>query len=139
VIDKQIQSVWQNRVKRGRIVALILLASLAWATTVEFTHHHGAHPANSFIKSPPGSSQADGRNEDIALVQSSDREHHSSTTSSADCSICQLLQNLSATLYNSPPQVEPVDAHVLSALPQLTFKLSKFAASQQGRAPPINL
>jgi hypothetical protein len=139
VIDKRIQTLWQSRGKRGRIVALILLASLAWATTAEFTHHHGAQSANSFIKLLPGSSHAEGSNEGVSRLKSSDRESHSSTNSSADCAICQLHQNLSSTLFNSPPRVETVDTRVLSAPPQFTLKLSKFSASQQGRAPPVNL
>ena len=123
------------------MLAVVLLASIAWGATAEFTHHHGAQsiaPVNATL----GQAQASNVAEQTATsrVESDETQRSSSkSTNSADCLICQLHQNLSTTLFNTPPRVAPVEIPVVSATATVIFPLSEVASNQHGRAPPANL
>jgi hypothetical protein len=41
MIRKPPLMLFRSPAKRGRLLAALLLASLAWGTTAEFNHHHG--------------------------------------------------------------------------------------------------
>jgi hypothetical protein len=122
------------------VLAAVLLASIAWGATAEFTHHHGAQ-STARVSALLSQAQASNVVETTTpRVQSGGTEASSSkSTNAADCLICQLHQNLSTTLFNTPPRVAPVDLPVVSASATVVFPLSEGTSNQQGRAPPANL
>jgi hypothetical protein len=140
VIRKRTQLL-PNSARRARVLAVVLLASIAWGATAEFTHHHGAQSTarvSALLSQAPAPNVAD---QSLApWIESRETEASSSrSTNGADCLICQLHQNLSATLFNTPPRVAPVDIHVVSASATVIFPLSEVASNEHGRAPPSNL
>ena len=122
------------------MLAVVLLASIAWGATAEFTHHHGARSA-ARVGTLLSQAQAANVGEQTITprVESGTERSSSRPTNGADCLICQLHQNLSTTLFNKPPRVAPVDIHVASASATVIFPLSEVASNQHGRAPPSNL
>ncbi len=122
------------------MLAVVLLASIAWGATAEFTHHHGAQSAVRFGALLSQAPASNGEQTATSRVGSGETEKSSSrSTNGADCLICQLHQNLSATLFNAPPRVAPVDIHIVSASATVIFPPSEVASNQHGRAPPSNL
>jgi len=121
-------------------LAVVLLASIAWGATAEFTHHHGAQSTVrvSTLLSQTQTSNV-GEQTTTTRAESGTEASSSGSTNGADCLICQLHQNLSATLFNTPPRVTPVDIHVGSTSATVIFPLSEVASNQHGRAPPSNL
>jgi hypothetical protein len=76
----------------------------------------------------------------VPRIESGETERSSSRSpTGGECLICQLHQNLSATLFNSQPRAATVDVHVLTVPATVIVQLSEFATNQHGRAPPINL
>src|SRR5438552_3719451 len=126
--------------RRARVLAFVLLVSIAWGATAEFTHHHGVQ-STARIGTLLSQSQARNAGEQTTpQVESSETEASSSrSTSGAGCLICQLHQNLSTTLFNTPPRVVPVDLPVVSASATVIFPLSEVASNRRGRAPPASL
>jgi hypothetical protein len=123
------------------VLAVVLLASIAWGATAEFTHHHGAR-STARVSTLLSQAQASNVGEQTTTprFESGETEASSSrSTNGADCLICQLHQNLSATLFNAPPRVAPVDIQVVSASATVIFPPSEVTSNQQGRAPPSNL
>ena len=123
------------------MLAVVLLASIAWGATAEFTHHHGAQ-STARVSALLSQAQASNVGEQTTTprVESGETPRSSSkSTNGADCLICQLHQNLSATLFNTPPRIAPVDIQVVSASATVIFPLSEVASNQHGRAPPSNL
>ena len=141
VTGKRTQSLLHNPARRARVLAVVLLASIAWSATAEFTHHHGvqsAAPVGALLSQAQALNVSDQTS--APRIESGETERSSSrSTSAADCLICQLQQNLSATLVNSPPRVATVDIHVVRVPAMAIVQLSEFATNQHGRAPPINL
>ncbi len=123
------------------MLAMVLLASIGWGATAEFTHHHGARstgPADTFLSQAQAANA--GEQTTTPRVESADTEASSSaSTNGAGCLICQLHQNLSTTLFNTPPRVAPVDLQIVSSSAPVLFPLSEVASNQHGRAPPSNL
>jgi hypothetical protein len=126
-------------VKRARLLAVLLLASLAWGSTVEFTHHHGAKTKSS--ESLAGATPSLTANAATATwISSSDTNGTSSKSNTgAACLICQLHQNLSATIIGQIPGIALTEALTQHAPPDALVKLSEFRSTGQGRAPPSNL
>ena len=122
------------------MLAVLLLASLAWGATAEFTHHHGLQSnagfAESLLNSEPSSL---GETSAITFQSSDTSGTKSSSKTGAECLICQLHQNLSATVLDQPPGVGPAEMQVLNSPATVVLQLSEFAASQHGRAPPASL
>ena len=123
------------------MLAIVLLASIAWGATAEFTHNHGAQStarASALLSQTQAANVAE--QTDTPRVESLKTERSSSSsTNGADCLICQLHQNLSTTLFNTPPRVAPVDLQVVGASATVIFPQSEVASNQHGRAPPSNL
>jgi hypothetical protein len=123
------------------VLAVVLLASIAWGATAEFTHHHGAQ-STARVSTLFGQAQATNVGEQTATprVEAGETQRSSSkSTNGADCLICQLHQNLSTTLFNTPPRVAPVNVNVVGASATIIFPPSEVAANQHGRAPPSSL
>jgi hypothetical protein len=131
--------IFRSPAKRARLLAALLLASLAWGTTAEFNHHHGDRAL--FDQSLLSTTQA--QNADDASSVKIESSNTNGTTSSsrtgAECLICQLHQNLSATALAHTPGVGRAETHALNAPPSVVFQLSEFTANCQGRAPPSSL
>lgn len=130
---------FRNPVKRVRLLALLLLASLAWGSTVEFAHHHNAKTrANESLYSTAQSPVAV---ESTATQISPDTQNGTSSKSKtgAECLICQLHQNLSASVIGHTPGTGPTEARGLKTASDAVVELSEFTSPGQGRAPPSNL
>jgi hypothetical protein len=120
-------------VKRARMHAVLLLAAIAWSSTVEFTHHHGAK-GKSF-EALTQSWIADEAT--ITQISSSNTSGTSSKSNTgAECLICQLHQNLSASEISHTPGVGPTETSSLNAPPSAVVQQSEFTSTGQGRAPP---
>jgi hypothetical protein len=131
-----VQTLFGSPVKRTRMLALLLLAAIAWGSTVEFTHHHGAKTkADESLSSTTQSTIAD---EALATQFSSSNTNGTSSKSKtgAECLICQLHQNLSASEISHTLGVGPIEIRALNALPSALVQLSEFTSTGQGRAPP---
>lgn len=130
--------IFRNPLKRARLLAILLLATFAWGTIAEFNHHHGskARLDQSTLSSAQDSIAAESSS---TQIESADTNGTSSTSKTgAACLICQLHQNLSATLFSEPPGVGPTEALKIKATAPVVFQHSEFAANQHGRAPPID-
>jgi hypothetical protein len=122
------------------MLAVLLLASIAWGTAAEFTHHHGAQSDTRLIQSLATKALETPAEALTTKFDSSDAGgNRSSSRSRVECLICQLHQNLSATLFSEPPGVGPTETHALKATTPVVLQLSEFTANQHGRAPPANL
>jgi hypothetical protein len=131
--------IFRSPAKRARLLAALLLASLAWGATAEFNHHHGNR--TRFDQSLLSTTQA--QNVDAAssvrIEPSKTNGTSSPSKTGAECLICQLHQNLSATALGHTPGVGTSETHALKATPNVVFQLSEFTANCQGRAPPSTL
>lgn len=131
--------IFHNPVKQTRLLAILLLAAFAWGTIAEFNHHHGnrTRPSQTILSSAQDSIAAESSSPQIE----SDNTNGTSSTSKtgAACLICQLHQNLSATLFSEPRGVGPTEALKIKATVPVLLQHSEFTANQHGRAPPITL
>ncbi len=134
---KPAKAFFGSPVKRARGLAVLLLAALAWGSTVEFTHHHGAAAKSGESLYTTAQSTAP----DVAtqVSQGTTTGTSSKSTTGAECLICQLHQNLSAGEISHTPGVGPTETRGLKPPTSLVVQLSEFTATGQGRAPPINL
>lgn len=127
---------FRSPIKRARLLAVLLLASLAWGSTVEFAHHHGAKTGSN--ESLYSTSQSPSAVEATATQISPDNPNGTSSKSKtgAECPICQLHQNLSATVIGQAPGTGPAEARGLNKPSDVVVQLSEFTSPGQGRAPP---
>jgi hypothetical protein len=141
MIHKRAHLILRTRSRRIRILAVLLLASLAWETTAEFTHHHGAELNSSVSQSLLKATQTPNAGNDASsiLLQAGKTSGSSSSKTRNECLICQLHQNLSATVFSNLPGFDIRDFRVLHPTTNVVFQLSEFRFSGQGRAPPFNL
>src|SRR2546423_8299308 len=126
-------------VKRARILAVLLLAAIAWGSTVEFTHHHGSRARS--VESLSSTTQSPIADEVLSTQISSSNTNGTSSKSKtgAECLICQLHQNLSASEISHTPGVGPTETRGLNSPPSAVVQLSEFRSTGHGRAPPSNL
>ena len=124
------------------VLAALLLASIAWGSTVEFTHHHGGR-AEKTISASEGSNARTTVTEaqaDRYLVQNSEQEKSSSRSNSrSECLICQLHHNLATTLLSQPTTLDSTETTATWATFAVALQLSEFTANQHGRGPPAIL
>ena len=116
------------------MLAMFLLAALAWGSTVEVTHHHGAKAKSVESLSRTAPSAAD--NDATQISSNSTNGPASRSRSDGECLICQLHQNLSATVIGHTPGVGPIETRGLNTPPLAVVQLSEFISTGQGRAPP---
>jgi hypothetical protein len=114
-----------------RVLGAFLLATIAWGSTFEFTHHHGV---GSLTRSQrvTTESQTNG-NQQAAARQ---LPPPSSRTSTSECSICQLHHNLATTLISEPAGVASNASQSITHFAIAQIELAEFSESQHGRAPP---
>jgi len=122
-------------VKRTRLLAILLLAAFAWSTTAALSHHHGTKA--KLGKSLSSTAQSPTADEATSTqVSSSNTNGTSNSKTGAECLICQLHQNLSATVIGHSPGVGPTETSGLNPLPSTVVQLSEFRSTGHGRAPP---
>jgi len=136
VIRKPVQHLFRSPVKRARLLAVLLLATLTWASTAEFSHHHGGRVRAG--ESLLSATESSGANQSTAGQIQADDENGPSSNSrkGAECLICQLHQNLSAPVIGHAPGVEPAETRGLNTPPTDVSELLAFTACGHGRAPP---
>jgi hypothetical protein len=121
-----------------RIVAGFVLASIAWGSTVELTHHHGVRAAKLFSASEAANASLAGEQAGERVFQADEPQRSSSRSKAgSECLICQLHHNLQATLISEPPGVGATETNSPSATCAVALQLSEFTANQHGRAPPL--
>lgn len=121
-----------NPDKRGRALALFLLATISWGANVEIIHHHG-----DFGSIPRTAEQQQPFTEGVG---SSDKETSSKKNSSRDeCLICRLHQNLLVTALQPSPHEIPATTYFLKLSTSLFFHVSQLTSSERGRAPPPHI
>jgi hypothetical protein len=122
---------------RLRILAALLLASIAWGSTVEFTHHHGVLNASAAGASGAAYQQDNqsggARWQDDNSPQSSSRSNRG-----AECSICQLQHNLATTLLSESAPTEADEIYIPHSQTSSKVQFLEFTATLQGRAPPVS-
>jgi hypothetical protein len=130
---------FRSPVRRARMLAVLLLASLAWGSTVEFAHHHDtkANSGESFYSAAQSLAAVAANSNEITPDNPNGTSSKSKT--GAECLICQLHQNLSATVIGHPPGIGPTEARGLNTPPATVVQLSEFTSPGQGRAPPAIL
>jgi len=126
---------FRSPIKRARLLAALLLASLAWDRTVEFAHHHdGAKTGESFSNAAQSTAAVEATATQISPGNPNGTKSKSKTGD--ECLICQLHQNLSATVIGHIPGDGPTEAHRLNSPSVTVVQLSEFTSPGQGRAPP---
>jgi hypothetical protein len=109
----------------ARLLAFVLLALVAYTTTVEAAHHHGNLLLDrAGINAPAFSNSGDA---DSSLKDSQ---------SHGDCLICQFQQHLSISLFNTPPQIVAPLAQATETPAVEVSYLSQSDTPRRGRAPP---
>ena len=121
------------------MLAVLLLASLAWGSTVELTHHHGAKAKSSESRSSTAQSVTADDATSTQISSSNPNGPSSNSKTGVECLICQLHQNLSSTIVGHPPGVGPTETRGLNTPSSAVVQLSEFTATGQGRAPPAIL
>jgi len=139
VIRKPAQMLFSSPVKRARMLAVFLLAAIAWGSTVEFTHHHGARARSPESLSNAAQSPAADEATSKQISSSNTTGTSSKSKTGAECLICQLHQNLSATVIGHTPGAGPAEIRGLKMPPTVAVQLSEFTSTGHGRAPPANL
>jgi hypothetical protein len=117
----------------------MLLAAIAWGSTAELTHHHGAKTQSGGSISSTNQSSIPDEVTPTHFSSSETNGPSSKSKSGADCLICQLHQNLSATEISHAPGQGPTETLGLNTRPGAVAKLSAFTSTGHGRAPPVNL
>lgn len=129
----------QRVLLRLRVIAALLFASIAWSSTVEFTHNHGAR--GSKANSATGSLVAL-QNHPLWGEQVQPNEPltpSSRSNSKSECLTCQLHQNFATTLLTERAGVTADEASTSYSQPTASVHFSESTATQHGRAPPLNL
>jgi hypothetical protein len=117
---------------RASTLALLLLTAIVWGTTAEVTHHHSAPGRSSARQLTTTEDQNPSQR-----VEAPDKGTSSNRTLTRDeCLICQLHQNLFATLLSHAPQTAPAASQLPPAQSTQVSYFSRFHIQQQGRAPP---
>jgi hypothetical protein len=125
-----------SAVKRVRLLAAILLASIAWGATAESTHNHGVRTQTALNQTAGANSSL---NADDSIQSSNTSSSSSRSRSPAECLICQLHQNLSSSEINQPSLVGGVESQLSFRPTNVAVNLFEFADTRRGRAPPIIL
>jgi hypothetical protein len=109
-----------------RLLAFVLLALVAYTTTVEAAHNHG-----NFSLDRPGNTAS-------AISNYGDADSTLKESQAyGDCLICQLQQYISTSLFSTPPQIV---APLAEATETPAVEISYFSQSNtppRGRAPPF--
>lgn len=126
---------------RFRVTAAVLLAVIAWGSTVEVIHGHAATDTNlsaEGVRNCVELSATDKTSRTSAQKNEPARSSSRPNTSS-ECLICQLHHNLATTLLSQPASIDaPHQQAARSSTPEC-LHLREFTTVQHGRAPPTSL
>jgi hypothetical protein len=139
VISNPAQKLFRSPVKRFRLLAVLLLASIAWGSTAELTHHHSAGTrVGGSISTAQSTAQSTVPGEATSNQVSASKTNGSTsnTKGGAECLICQLHQNLSASAIGHTPGDGPTEALRQNTPLSEVVQLAEFASTGHGRAPP---
>jgi hypothetical protein len=120
------------------MLAVLLLASIAWGSTAEFTHHHSAGNQTLGSSFQTTSTVLDQTSSD-QVSPNKNRGTSSNTKGGAECLICQLHQNLSTSVIGHAPGDGPTERRSLTTPLSAVIQLSEFAVIGHGRAPPATV
>jgi hypothetical protein len=131
----------KNRKFSLRLTAAVLLATIAWGSTVEVTHGHAARGTNLSAQTVRNSSEsrATVTSPKTFLQEPEPARSSSRSNTSSKCLICQLHHDLSKTLLARPASVDAVHTPSPQTLPLTPVHFLEFTTAQPGRAPPVIL
>ncbi|MFZ0751772.1 MAG: hypothetical protein WAM70_20595, partial [Pyrinomonadaceae bacterium] len=126
---------------RFRVVAAVLLAVIAWGSTVEVTHGHAATDTNLNAERVRNCIETAATDKTLCTsVQENEPARSSSRqNTSSECLICQLHHNLATTLLSQPAGVDPLHQQAARSSTPERLHLLEFTTVQHGRAPPTIL
>ena len=125
---------------RFRIIAAVLLAVIAWGSTVEVTHGHAAPETNQNAQRTRNCIQTS-EPEQASLTSVEENEPSRSSSrpnTSSECLICQLHHNLATTLLSQPASIDALHQQAARSSTPERLHLREFTTVQHGRAPPIS-
>ena len=125
---------------RFRVTAAVLLAVIAWGSTVEATHGHAGTDTKlnaERIRNCIETSATDRTH--LTSVQENEPARSSSRlNTSSECLICQLHHNLATTLLSQPVTADPLLQQAARSSTPGRLHLLEFTTVQHGRAPPVS-
>ena len=125
---------------RFRITAAVLLAVIAWGSTVEVTHGHAAPDTNQNAQKIRDCFQTSAPElASLASVEENEPSRSSSRpNTSSECLICQLHHNLATTLLSQPASIDALHQQAARSSTPERLHLREFTTVQHGRAPPVS-
>ena len=126
---------------RFRVVAAVLLAVIAWGSTVEVTHGHAATDTNLNAERVSNCIETSATEKTpCSSVQENEPARSSSRQNlSSECLICQLHHNLATTLLSQPASINTLHQQAAHSSTPECLHLREFTTVQHGRAPPTIL
>lgn len=116
---------------KARLLAAVVLASVAWGAIAGFMHNHGRASIQSAQVSGQTSSTT-------GAAQSANTNGTSSKyRTAADCLICQLHQNLSTITFSHVSVVAAAEKHSYRSDAAKLFHHGDYSSNRRGRAPPV--
>lgn len=115
-----------------RLLAAVLLASVAWGAVAGFMHNHGRASIQSVqalgqqASSTSGAAQSSGTNGTSSKYRTA-----------ADCLICQLHQNLSTITFTHVSVIADAENHSYASGAAELFHHGDYSTNRRGRAPPV--
>lgn len=125
---------------RFRVTAAVLLAVIAWGSTVEVTHGHAATDTSLNAERVRNCIETSPTNETprTAVRENEPARSSSRPNSSSECLICQLHHNLATTLLSQPANVDTLHQQAARSSTPERLHLHEFTTVQHGRAPPVS-
>ena len=131
----------QSSIVRFRVTAAVLLAVIAWGSTVEVIHGHAAPDSNLGAETVRNCIElsATDKTPRTSVQENEPARSSSRQNTSSECLICQLHHNLATTLLSQPASINtPHQQAAHSSTPEC-LHLLEFTTVQHGRAPPTIL
>jgi hypothetical protein len=124
-----------------RFTAAVLLATIAWGSTVEVTHGHAAAGTNLSAQTVRNSSEPRATETSPKTFLKEDEPARSSSRSntSSTCLICQLHHNLATTLLAQLVTADAMHSQSARTCSSAPVHFLEFTTAQPGRAPPVIL
>ncbi len=126
---------------RFRVTAAVLLAVIAWGSTVEVTHGHAATDTNlnaERVRNCIELSETD-KTLRTSVQENGPARSSSRQNTSSECLICQLHHNLATTLLSQSASINTLHQQAAHSSTPECLHLREFTTVQHGRAPPTIL
>jgi hypothetical protein len=140
IISSAVFSRSQSLKLRCRVTAAVLLAVIAWGSTVEVTHGHAATDTNLNAERVRNCIETSGTDKASRTSVQENQPARSSSrpNTSSECLICQLHHNLATTLLSQPASIDPLHQQAARSSSPERLHLLEFTIAQPGRAPPVS-